>query len=209
LGNEALAQEVAANLALFLGRLGRSQDQLECAQKYSRASGTELFSFVEIQLTYSAAVALGRLGRPAEALRTLTDFDPRLGTHLPGWILQPWLLWKADALMISGFREEAIQVASRAIRGYELRLEASAFAGCFARWLVLVCRPDETTQSRYILRQLSRDIEEYDRIDQLEILCANAKVGVDDSMLAHRIREKLLHLPTCTWAHMKELQVVT
>jgi len=208
LGNEALAQEVAANLALFLGRLGRSQDQLDCAQKYSRISRTELSSFVEIQLTYSAAVALGRLGRPAEALRTLTDFEARLGTHLPGWILQPWLLWKADALMISGFREEANQVAGRAIRGYELRLEASAFAGCFARWLVLVCEPDETTRSRYILRQLSRDIEEYDRIDQLEILCANAKLGVNDPMLTHRIREKLLHLPPCTWAHMKELQVV-
>ena len=175
LGNDALAQEIAANLALFLGRLGRSEDQLRCAREFSRTVGAEVCSFAEIQLTYSVAVALGRLGRSSEAHKTLTEFECRLGSHLPGLVLQPWLLWKADALLISGFKEEAYHTANRAIRYYDSRLEASAFAGCFARWLAIISAPEESSRARSMLRDLSLALDGFDKIDQLEILCANAR----------------------------------
>jgi tetratricopeptide (TPR) repeat protein len=209
LGNDAMAQEVAANLALFLGRLGRSEEQLKLAQNYSRSTGTEVCGFVEIQLTYTAALALGRLGRPADALTTLNDLESRLGPQLPGWILQPWLLWKADALMVSGFRDEAFVAARRAVLDYDFRLTASAFAGCFARWLAIIGRPDEAGRALAVLSQLSQDLDKYDRIDQLEILCANARLCPDDApALAARIRKRLLDLPLCTWSQLKELQLV-
>jgi hypothetical protein len=210
LGNDALAQEVAANLALFLGRLGRNEDQLRCARDYSPILGVEICGFVEIQLTYSVALALGRLGRPREAYKTLKDFESRIGPHLPSWILQPWLLWKADALMVAGFQEEANQVASHAIRQYDLRLEANAFAGCYARWLAIISTPEEAPRARQVLGDLSRNLDDFDRIDQLEILCAKALLFPEDRlMLADRIREKLLDLPSCTWSHLSDFGMVS
>jgi hypothetical protein len=206
-GNDALASNIAANLAIMYGRLGRYEEQLKVAQGNATPRAPEVTGFVDLQLAYAIAFAHGLLGRPSDARTTIFDLDARLGSHLPNWIMQPWLLWKADALMIAGYRSEALQVASHAIAEFDLKLEANAFAGSFARWVALTCLNGGTTQrAREVLRMLEGKLEQFDEIDQLEILSANALLQPERRPLwDSRVAEKLKTLPACTPYHMRAL----
>ena len=206
-GNDALASCIAANLAIFYGRLGQHEKQLRVAQENATTCETEVEGFVDLQLAYSIAFAHGIQGRPADARKAITELEPRLGPHLPRWIIQPWLLWKADALMIAGYRSEAMQAASQAILEFDLKLEASAFAGSFARWLVMTCANGGTARrAGEILNELEKNLEQFDEMDQLEILCANARFHHDPPLCQNlRIAEKLKTLPACTASQMRAL----
>ncbi len=61
-------------------------------------------------------------------------------------------------------------------------------------------------QAGKILAELEENLEQFDEIDQLEILCANAHVrsttGMDWDL---RIAEKLKKLPACTQSHLRAL----
>jgi hypothetical protein len=205
-GNDTLASCIAANLAIFHGRLGQHEKQLSVAQNATTGE-SEVAGFVDLQLAYSMAFAHGIQGRSADARKVIVELDHRLGPHLPRWIIQPWLLWKADALMIAGYRSEAMQAAAQAILEFDLKLEASAFAGPFARWLVMTCANGGTARrAGEILNGLEENLEQFDEIDQLEILCANARLHDEPPIRQSlRIAEKLKTLPACTASQMQAL----
>jgi DNA-binding SARP family transcriptional activator/tetratricopeptide (TPR) repeat protein len=206
-GNDALATNIAANLAIIYGRLGRHEAQLKLAQENATNRRPEVEGFADLQLAYSIALVHGSHGRPGEARKAIVELESRLCPALPSWLMQSWLLWKADALMIAGFPSEATQAATQAIIEFDLRLEASAFAGSFARWVAITCGRDRTVvRAGEILAELEENLEQFDEIDQLEILCANAhlrpKVGMD---WESRITDKLKRLPACTQNHLRAL----
>ena len=112
--------------------------------------------------------------------------------------------------MIAGYRGEAMHAATQAILESDLKLEASAFAGPFARWLVITCVNGGTAQrAGEILYELEENLEQFDEIDQLEILCANARLHHEPRMChSPRIAEKLKTLPACTASQMRALGVL-
>jgi tetratricopeptide (TPR) repeat protein len=206
-GNDALASYIAANVAIAYGRVGRHEEQLRLALENTTPLKAEVEGFVDLQLAYSVAFAHGMLGRPLEARKTVAELDSRLNPRLPSWIIQPWLLWKADVLMIAGCPTEAFQAAHKAIDGFDRQLQANAFAGSFARWLAMICANAEAAQrAPDILRQLEDGLEEFDRIDQVEILCANAQFSQQAQMVRRqRIAEKLRSLPPVALSQLRAL----
>lgn len=200
LGNDSLTKRIAANLAIAYGRLGRFEDQLACAEAIPRGRDCDPNPWEDIQLTYAAAFANAALGRPANARNAIAMFETRLRPDLESSLMQPWLLWKADVLMVSGLPSEAAAAASRAVDGYDFRLKASGFAGTFARWVAIISRGTEREgPAKVVLRKLEDDLSYYDAIDRLEILCAVAYADRPNlSKYQARIREMLRELPTCT-----------
>jgi tetratricopeptide (TPR) repeat protein len=206
LGNDSLAGRIAANLALTYGRLGRFEDQLRCAEATPHIEG-ECAPWRDIQLTYSIASVHGMRGRIAKACDAIAALEVRLGPNVSSSFKQRWLLWKADALMVSGLRSEAVRIANDAICGHEFKLETSAFAGPFARWTAIIYAGTAAEpQARAVLARLEQNLEEYDAVDQLEILCASAHL---DRANAHRYRgvieEKLKQFPPCTGIQLRAL----
>jgi tetratricopeptide (TPR) repeat protein len=205
LDNDSLASRICANLALTYGRLGRFEDQLRCAESAPEVAGGAIFR--DIQLTYSKAFVHGMNGRIAKARAAIADLEARLQPDLSKSFKQRWLLWKADALMVSGLKTEAIDTAKAAVCENNIRLETSTFAGAFARWVAIVCAGGELeARARDVLRDLEEHLEEYDAIDQAEILCAIAHFDRAEAFkYRSKIAEKLRLLPSCTVMHLRSL----
>ena len=173
LGNDTLTAHICANLALCYGRLGRFEDQLACAESSPKPSYEETVTFTDVHLACSIAFAHGVQGRTGNMREAIRRCDERLHSHVPPSVTQSWLLWKADILAVAGLIAEATETALEAVRGYQLRLECSALAGVFARWAAVTClgTPDEA-QVRVLLGRLDERINDYDALDQVDILCA-------------------------------------
>lgn len=208
LGNDSLANQIGANLALAYGRLGRFDDQLAFAEAVPSVVDSELTPWRDIQLTFSKAFAHAMLGRVAKAKSVIEGLDARLGPDLESSFMQRWLLWKADVLMASGLRAEARLVASRAVEEHGFKLEAREFAGPFARWVAMVGQGSSTLQAkaRDVLSGLEECLGDFDAMDQLEILCATAHVEPRTAYkYRHRIAEMLQFLPSCTASNLRIL----
>jgi tetratricopeptide (TPR) repeat protein len=173
LGNDTLTAHICANLSLCYGRLGRCEDQLACAESSPKPSYEETVTFTDVHLACSIAFAHSVQGRTGDMREAIRQCDERLHSHVPPSVKQSWLLWKADILAVAGLRAEAKETALEAVRGYQLRLECSALAGVFARWAAVTClgTPDEA-QMRVLLGSLDERINDYDALDQVDILCA-------------------------------------
>jgi len=150
----------------------------------------------DIQLTYSIGLVHGLHGQPTRSRDAIAALEARLPPHVPDSIAQRWLLWKADILMIAGLPNEALEAADRAVRGYDLKLGSYGFAGAFARWTAITCLGNELEASaREVLAQMEQRLDDFDAIDQLEILCANAYVGGGQIRYFERIANKAGKLP--------------
>jgi len=100
-----------------------------------------------------------------------------------------------------------MQAGAQAILDFDLKLEANAFAGSFARWLAMTCvNGGAALRAGEILNELEENLEQFDEMDQLEILCANARLR-HEARMGHssRIEEKLKNLPACTSNQMRTL----
>jgi len=207
LGNDSLASRISGNLAIAYCRLGRYEEQLKCAEDSPRTKESDFAFWSEIQLTYSIALVHGLNGRVARVRGAIDALDNRLPAHLPESIVQRWLLWKADALFIAGLREEALQCAAKATRGYQFKLGSTGFAGAFARWTAITCLGTEAeTTAGEVLGELECQLQEYDALDQLEILCAVSYFGLKQpANIAERISEKAQQLPEATCLLLRQL----
>jgi tetratricopeptide (TPR) repeat protein len=188
LGNETLIVQARTNLALCYGRLGRYEDQLQCANEALKSCQDHRMDYTEVQLISSLALALAALGR-LDGMRTLMDeCDARIRVGVDPYVRQAWQLWKADALAMAGFDDEASQVGSEAVLFYDMKLLCSALAGPFARWLAISCGDSSFhDQAGSILAGMAANLEDYDTLDQIEILCARLRHGSDniDQHLEH------------------------
>jgi hypothetical protein len=121
---------------------------------------------------------MGRL----DAMRaTIEEWDQRLTTGVDPYVTQAWCLWKADILATAGLFDEASRVGAQATLGYEFRLLCSALAGPFARWLAISCAdPPHQERAALILAEMEADLDSFDALDQIEILCARLQHGTND-----------------------------
>jgi len=161
----------------------------------------------DIQLTYSIALVHAMNGRISRATNAICTLEAKLPPQLPDSIAQRWLLWKADILMLAGLKVEAQETAKRAVSGYRLKWKSYGFAGAFARWAAITCLGTELEDAaRDVLRQLEQELEEFDALDQLEILCANAYFGSSRTDRAlERIAAKAKQLPFSTLLLLERL----
>ena len=210
LGNDSLANRIGANLALAYGRLGRFDDQLACAEGAPSVVDSDFTSWRDIQLTFSRAFAHAMNHRVAKAKSAIEGLEARLGPGLESSYKQRWLLWKADVLMASGLKAEAMSAATGAVEEHDFKLEACEFAGPFARWVAIVGRGSALqSRARDVLNGLKEQISDFDAMDRLEILCAVSYVDPGTAYKYRpRIAEMLESLPSCTAPNLRLLGMV-
>src|SRR5262249_50664630 len=94
------------------------------------------------------------------------------------WIQQAWQLWKADLVMLTGRRSEALAIAKAAVSRFGSAPLVSSFVGAFDRWLA-VCsatEPEMDAARRLINDHMDR-LTDFDALDQIEILCGGAHLA--------------------------------
>jgi DNA-binding SARP family transcriptional activator len=209
LGNDRQIASIAGNIALCCGRLGRYPDQLEWAGKIGGPHGPDFTGFVEAQCAYSQAFAHAMCGRCELALSAIDALDRRLIGPIPAWIVQGWSLWKADLMLICRHRTEANVAAQAALRDHSFILRTPAFAGPYARWLSLSAdTAEEKSQATERLMQMGDRLDDFDALDQVEILCA-LSLHQNHGPLANtrvRIAEKLGRLPHAIQAQLARME---
>jgi DNA-binding SARP family transcriptional activator/type II secretory pathway predicted ATPase ExeA len=198
LGNDWLAAVSAANMALCCGRLGRYADQLHWVSLARGCIGSASQGYLESMLMYSTAFAHAMLGRPSFAVAAITGIERTPSTQSP-WLVQACALWKADLLLMSGHRMEAIDTALQELQRNSFCLLSESFAGPFARWVALTSeRTKNYTIASEIIDKLAHRICEFDALDQVEILGAQHHMSCQANSvtreLPKQLREKLEHL---------------
>jgi tetratricopeptide (TPR) repeat protein len=190
IGNDRQVAGLIGNLALCFGRVGRYSDQLEWAARAPLGNGPEFAGFIEVQIAYSRAYALAMAEKFAPVLEVIIRMDARLLGPIPSWILQAWALWKSDLLYLCNQRVEAVTRARASLREESFVLHSNSFAGPYARWVSAIGESEaERLEHHNTLRRMVENLEEYDALDQVEILCA---VGRYDSLaLGGRLNEEL------------------
>lgn len=175
LGNDGLVTSLTGNLLLYLGRLGRYEEQLARAKDLPGWHTGGFVGFSELQITFSIAAAYALLNRKGESLDAINKQEGRLPSRVPEWVLQAWFLWKADVLAFADHWTESMNVARLALSDHSFTLQSSAFAGSFARWTAIVTDlDDDRLHGQRIIQALADTSDAYDAVDALEILCAKA-----------------------------------
>jgi tetratricopeptide (TPR) repeat protein len=181
LGNDTLTIQARLNLAVCYGRLGRYEDQLSCALDVARTNEALGLYFARAQLASSLGLALAAMGRQEAMRAAIDEWDQWLNSGVDPYVTQAWCLWKADILATAGLFDEASRVGAQGILDYDLRLLCSALAGPFARWLAITCAdPPHQSQAASILAEMTGNLDSFDALDQIEILCARLQHGSDD-----------------------------
>ena len=210
LGNETQSAAILGNLAICHGRLGDYKQQLKVSLGAPRPWGGDFGGFVEVQLTYCESLALIMLGHQDEAFQAMDKLDRRLQGAFPLWMIQAWLLWKADLFLCAGRIAEAQAVASRAVHDFAFTLQSPAFAGPFARWLACLGRvEDSRSEALQSLQRLQLRSGSYDALDEVEVMCAalalERPAGVQAERLTSSISERLRLLPIEVTNHLRRL----
>jgi len=181
LGNDTLTDQARVNLALCYGRLGRYGDQLRSALNAVRTGQDSPIYFTIAQLAFCLAFPHAVMGRIDKMRDAIDECDRRLGAGVDPYVLQAWCLWKADILATAGLVDEAARVGAHAILDFDMRLLCSAVAGAFARWLAITCgNAPHQARAASILADMESSLDNFDALDQIEILCARLQHGCED-----------------------------
>jgi tetratricopeptide (TPR) repeat protein len=206
LGNDSLTAGILANLSLVYLRLGRFDPLLQIAEQGRLFLSHRPAEWSDVILTYAVALMHALLGRASAAKEAVARLESRLPATLPSMLLQRWLLWKADILLAAGMQDEASRAATAATSGFEFRLESPGFAGVFARWTAIISLGSELeSRACKVLGELEGRLEEFDAVDQVEILCACSHILQNPSGYVKRISAKSSALPKATLALIKTL----
>jgi hypothetical protein len=193
LGNDGLVTGLTGNLMLYLGRLGRYEEQLTRAKDLPGWHTGGFSGFSELQITFSIAAAYALLNRKGEAVDAIDKQEGRLPSRVPEWVLQAWFLWKADVLAFAEHWIDSVTVARSALNDHSFTLKSSAFAGSFSRWTAIVTElDDDRLQGQRIIQELADTSDVYDAVDALEILCAKAHLDHVTGTVSERDINKVL-----------------
>jgi len=113
-------------------------------------------------------------------------------------------------LLLAGRKSEALAVGARAL-GNPLVMHSKFLAGQYARWLALTA--SVLTDPGIVARKLAgmvRELETFDYLDQVEILCASHILGSQGMAVDHSylIQEKLSSLPPAVTEHLALLTLL-
>jgi DNA-binding SARP family transcriptional activator/tetratricopeptide (TPR) repeat protein len=194
-GIETMAASMAGNIALSYGRLGDYKLQLEWAMRAPNAWGADFGGFVEVQIAYSKGMSHGMRGRAQDVEATIGALEQRMELNLPPWIQQAWQLWKADLLMLIGHRTEALVAGRLAVTRFGGLPLTSSLVGAFDRWLASTAQPgEERVEAARLIRTHLQKLQEFDSVDQVEILCAAlraAEAGLERIQAEGSLRERV------------------
>jgi hypothetical protein len=146
------------------------------------------------------------LGQRDEAFKVIDALQVRIPGSVAPWIVQAWALWKADLLYLLDRKEMALELARSTLKDHGLELRTPAFAGPYARWMALTARSNQEKDSAADkVERLLAQLERYDAIDQVDILCAAALLST--SPFGHRqaAMQRLSRLPSALGTHLISL----
>jgi DNA-binding SARP family transcriptional activator/type II secretory pathway predicted ATPase ExeA len=198
LGNDFIRASRASQVALCCLRLGDYREAIEWCKKADAAYGPHFGGHTECQAAYYRGCSLAVVGERDEAMRVIAKLDSRIPETVATWIRQMWLLSKADILLLAGRQADALSVGCEAL-GSCFVLHCNFLAGQFARWLALtssVLIEHEVAVGR--ISALAAELDSFDLLDQIEVLCAMEMVsstafGSEDRQ--RLIQRKLKGLP--------------
>ena len=194
-GVDTIVASMAGNLSLSYGRLGDHALQLEWANRAPDPWGAEFGGFIEVQLAYNRGIAQAMRGKPELIVEAISKLEARMECPLPEWIQQAWQLWKADLVMLTGRRSEALGIAKAAVTRFGSAPLVSSFVGAFDRWLA-VCSTTESEvgNARRLVNEHLERLAEFDALDQVEILCGAlhlAANGLERLDLERELRDRV------------------
>jgi type II secretory pathway predicted ATPase ExeA/tetratricopeptide (TPR) repeat protein len=198
LGNDFIGASRATQVALCCLRLGEYHEAIDWCRKARATFGPQFGGHPECQAAYYRGCSHAVVGEPDEALRIIANLDSRIPATAAMWVKQMWLLSKADILLLAGRKSDALVTGREALGNY-LVLHCTFLAGQFARWLALtssVLIEHAVAQDR--ISSLARELDSFDRLDQVEVLCAMEMVSLKPFAWEDRrklIQRKLKALP--------------
>ncbi len=152
-------------------------------------------------------------GRRDLADDVVTALDRRLIGSILKFIVQIWHLYKADILWLTGRRAEAIRTAERGFNASSSALLSPSFAGPYSRWVALTCRASNNlTRARNVLQGLVANLEHFDVMDRVEILCSmrfiNYFLNAPSPEIDEAIQERVRGLPPAISDHLERLGIL-
>ncbi len=214
LGNDGLTSLVIGNLAMYCGRLGRLDDQSYWLAQVPMGRNVDFAGLADLTIAYFSAQSHALRGRRSQADEAMASVERRMVGRIPRWMHQVWHFFRADVLWLTGRHAEAINIAAEEMDASGGVLLSQSFAGIFSRWLAVTCRASgKHYHAITVLEGFLERIEDYDALDQVEILCsiryANLSTGSCNSGLDEVIQEKLSALPPGVTHHLQRLEILS
>jgi hypothetical protein len=140
------------------------------------------------------------IGENRKGLAEIEPFEEQDVSGRPQWIVQSAAVMVADILSVAGETGRACRVAVAGFNATGLEPLGHGYTGTVARWLgrtaASTCREDVALS---VIDRLCDDLEDYDLLDQAEILCARDSLGrITGSARSNSrelLSEKLSRLP--------------
>jgi tetratricopeptide (TPR) repeat protein len=209
IGNDNSSSRTAASLAKCYSRLGEYREAIHwggVAIEKDPYYKSDSMSFC----LFHTAVAHSMLSEFDEALRVLAQLDLIAETTDNLRSRQNAYLYLADGYTLACKRPEGLLRAALATTGTLSDLQAYNSVGVFTRWLVATAtHRHDVARASSIIDKLLLERANYDRIDQTDILCAqamaNKKLGRSCIEVEQQIRAELSELPRAVSEQLERL----
>jgi tetratricopeptide (TPR) repeat protein len=199
------------HLAACYMALGDGEAQREHGEKTIAHSETVRFShMLGAFCAASAHIALGNIARANEIMARQDELLP--GRVQP-WVVQAWLLFKADLYWQLNKQDKSLDLAAAAIGGrFEETVLDRMNSGSAARWAVILCRFGRSSDATGRLLQQVRVSEATSLWEEGNRLSALLSVERDSdaaASLATRVEELRHLLPPLFAAHLQRFGLPT
>jgi tetratricopeptide (TPR) repeat protein len=173
-GNETIALQAGANLALSFLRLGEYESAIEWANRVLGCDPRGMALHVQLTAARSSILAhamLGRSGQAEEVICQASQLFENLGS---GAKAQAWALYSADGYAMLGKAERAEEEGWRGTSGANSKVHMDRYVGPYARWVAKTSlRLGNVKDAHERLDALISNLQTYDALDKAETL--NAK----------------------------------
>jgi tetratricopeptide (TPR) repeat protein len=210
LGRDATAASTASNLAVCYLRIGNLPNQIEWAEACLRISGSHAIHLNgRMHAVYCRGLGVA-MSSPARAVRDfLQRSEALIGPTAPPWMPELWHLFKADVLATAGAQAEAASTARGVFDYSQLKPAAGHYLGTYCRWCALAAQDRVAReQALTFLKGTAIRLEQYDALDQAEILLALALVGeesIANQSVQSLLQLRLTHLPEGVAHHFERV----
>jgi tetratricopeptide (TPR) repeat protein len=213
LGNDSSSGAQAAQIALCCFRLGEYREAIQWSQNALRSIAPQFSGYFECMTGLYSGGSYAILGDYKNAMEAVERVDVRLSDTVPAWMKQAWGLHKADIQLMLGQVSKACHTAREALGPGRGLLYSSFFGGPFARWTALIARVGSNeSEAMALLSEMTRTLDTYDTMDQVEILCARGilqrRLPSNPNQGDPLIQEKLAHLPPAVTEQLTRLRML-